>query len=294
MQEKYLFRYTGDQSTIDLNTLLVTQFHYLGILNELSRELLPDNEIKITVKAFHKRSFGVEQVIELVAVGSLAFQPGIDNLELFFSLLQDYIDIKDLLGDEKANEVNKIENKVEIQGNNNTILVAPEAFKIYQNNTSVDEAFRKSGEALEDDKEINGIEISKMEDTSDPLVKINRDQFSKLAKSNGYLSQESKKTELEEDQVLYVKKFDTDPTKRTPFSFIYKERKINSVKITDEDFLEKIKSGLRFGNGDALLVDLEVLKKKDKVAEVFVESGYKIINVKEIMRKDETGDLFVN
>lgn len=293
MQENFLFRYTGDQSTIDLNTLLVTQFHYLGILNEISRKVLPNNEVKITVNAFHKKSFGIEQVIELVAVGSIAFKPEIRNLELFFELLQDYLKIKNLLGTEKAENVNKVENKLEIKGDNNTIYVAPEAFKIYQENSVVDEALRKSGEALDSDDEIDGIEITKM-DEEKPLIKLDRDQFKQLSKSNGYLKEKNEKTELEEDQVLYVKKFDTDPTKRTPFTFIYRERKITRVKIVDEDFLEKVKSGLRFGNGDALLVDLEITKEKDKVADVFVEKGYKIIEVKDVRRRGDTGDLFMN
>ncbi|WP_441001130.1 hypothetical protein [Fodinibius sp. SL11] len=294
MQEKYLFRYTGDQSTIDLNTLLVTQFHYLGVLNEISRKVLPNNEIKITVNAFHKKSFGIEQVIELVAVGSIAFKPEINNLELFFELLQDYLKIKDLLGAEKAENVNKAENKLEIKGNNNTIYVAPEAFQIYQENSVVDEALRKSGEALDSDEEIDGIEVTKIDQKDKPLIQLDRDSFKQLSKSNGYLKEKNEKTELEKDQVLYVKKFDTDPTKRTPFTFIYRERKIKRVKIVDEDFLEKVSSGLRFGNGDALLVDLEITKEKDKAADVFVEKGYKIIEVKDVRRRGDTGDLFMN
>lgn len=272
MKQSFLFRYTGDNSTIDLNTLLVTQFHYLGVLNEICNKITPNEEVKITISAFHKKSFGVEQVIELVALGAIAYPNNISDLKIFFEVLREYLSIKNFLGESKADKIVQTENKIVINFNGNDITVSEDAFNIYQNSTIADEALRKSGEALENDEEVEGIEITEVEDDK-PLLKIDRKDFEKLSKKNGYLAQKEEKVENRNNQIVYLKKFDTDPTTNTQFQFIYKERKISRVKISDESFLRRIKEGLRFGNGDALVVNLSIRKKKDTVADVFVESS---------------------
>jgi hypothetical protein len=291
MKQSFLFRYTGDNSTIDLNTLLVTQFHYLGVLNEICNKITPNEEVKITISAFHKKSFGIEQVIELVAIGAIAYPNNISDLKIFFEVLKEYLSIKNLLGENKADNIDKVDNHITINFNGGELTVSENAFNIYQNSTIVDEALRKSGEALDDDEELEGIEITEV-DNDVPLLKIDRKDFKNLSKKNGYLAQKEEKVETRKDQIVYLKKFDTAPTTSTQFQFIYKERKISRVKILDENFLRKVNEGLRFGNGDALVVNLSILKKKDSVADVFVESGYEIIEVIDIKRRGETGDLF--
>lgn len=291
MKEKILFRYLGETKSIDLVTLLTTQFHYLEILREINLKLSSENEVRIEVNAFHNRSFGIEQVIELVSVGSLAFQPIFSNLDMLFSIFKDYLDIKKLLGESKPTQIIENQNGIQIVGDNNNVIVSKDALEIYQSSSSIDFGLRQSGQALISDKKIEGIEISKF-DVEQELLKIDRSSFADLTKKNGYLNEIDEKIDFQNDQVLYVKKFDTEPTTRTAFTFLYKERKISGVKILDEDFLAKIKEGIRFGNGDALLVDLEIVKKKDQLIDIFIESAYRITKVKRIHRRGEMGDLF--
>ncbi|MEX1213318.1 MAG: hypothetical protein WEA36_10775 [Balneolaceae bacterium] len=292
-QKGLLFRYKGENSSIDLNTLLTTQFHYAAILDEICSKVAPNHRFKITINGFQKKSFGVEQLIELVAVGSLPFGANKDEIKTILKLLGEYIQIKLVLNGEKADEdqIEKVGNNIRITGhNNNLTIVTTEAFNFYNENTTLDEATRKAAEALDRDEEIDGVEISDSE-SNEPIIDIGRNDFGILKQPNKNFSEKESVEEIREDQIMHIKRFDYEPQKTTRFSFIYHDRKTNGVTISDEDFLEEVRQGARFGNGDGLRVRLKVKKDRDKMADVFVEVGYDILKVYEIIKREQQGDL---
>jgi hypothetical protein len=71
-----------------------------------------------------------------------------------------------------------------------------------------------------------------------------------------------------------------NPKKISKWNFIYNGRKINSVSIKDVEFLKKVNNGeFKFGNGDALRVNLKVIYKMNEILKVFVESRFEILKV---------------
>jgi len=67
----------------------------------------------------------------------------------------------------------------------------------------------------------------------------------------------------------------------TPCQRDYKSRRINSVIISDIDFLKSVSAGLRFGNGDALKVDLKIVYKYDPIFRQYIEHRFEVILVKD-------------
>lgn len=83
-----------------------------------------------------------------------------------------------------------------------------------------------------------------------------------------------------------MKKFDVAPKKNTTFTFYYDGMPI-SARIQDKQFLDKILKGEKFGNGDSLVVDLEVSKNYDDNYDTYIVNKYSILKVKEIQRRGE-------
>jgi hypothetical protein len=91
------------------------------------------------------------------------------------------------------------------------------------------------------------------------------------------------------EATLFVKKFDVAPKKSTKFTFYYDGRPI-SASIEDGHFLQCIMDGEIFGNGDSLVVDLEVSKKFDEGYDTYIVDKHTILNVKDIHRRGQNPD----
>ncbi len=70
-----------------------------------------------------------------------------------------------------------------------------------------------------------------------------------------------------------------EKSKGHKWEFYYRGIKRISATITDENFLERVNQGERFGRGDTLDVDLEIVKQLDEKLKVLVNKSYKIICV---------------
>ena len=127
------FKYQGDSHYIDMNTLLVSQFHFSAIVNEFKNQLYPDINLKIKVKSFEKGSFDINQLFEISAVSALFGLQNINYISNLFSVIADYISIQKFLKGQKASETfdrnNKVEIHLSISGENNSITVDKEAGK---------------------------------------------------------------------------------------------------------------------------------------------------------------------
>lgn len=78
-----------------------------------------------------------------------------------------------------------------------------------------------------------------------------------------------------------------DKSKGHKWEFYYRGIKKISAAITDENFLERVNNGERFGRGDTLIADLEIVKELDQKLGVLVNKSYKIIRVYDIQRRQE-------
>ncbi len=90
------FRYLGG-NYIDINTLLTSQFHFLSIVNELQKELHPNNRINIKIGAFKEGSFVVKLLMESTWVANLLHQDNGAVISDIFATFKDIIAVYKLL-----------------------------------------------------------------------------------------------------------------------------------------------------------------------------------------------------
>lgn len=294
VQKIYEYKYMGEQNYIDINTLLTSQFHFSFILNEIQKEVCPELELKIKIQSFDKGSFDVNHIIELSNSGIFILSMNIDHIARMFSIVSNYLIIKKYLKNNRADSVKEVgNNKVEIKINHTgagPLIIDQGAFKIYQKNESLDTAIRKNIQALENDKEIEGV-IIKEKESSKPLITIKREDFFALTQPNSYLDKETK-DKIFGNQIVYIKKPDHYPRKVAKWSFIHRGRSI-VASITDDKFISQINEGERFGQGDSLDVTLKTFYKWDERYKTYIETGkYEIVHVNKIGRREEQIKIF--
>lgn len=284
-------KYDGTEGYIDINTFLTSQFHILGIINELQQELFPDREISIKIKAFSKGSFSVELVFMTGLMSYLFNKEAADIFIRMLGTFADLISIGSLLKGKKADDVQVRGDQVVINvtGDNNTITVNKESYRIYQTNQSVNTAMRKNFELLDNDEAVSGVQITDI-DTSEVLIDIPRDDFTGLTCGNEYFDKH-----VESDTrpaVLYIKKPDHFPKNVARWSFFYDGAPITAV-IKDQEFIAQINAGEKFGQGDALQVELKTEYVWDDRFNTKIRNGkYEVLSVSGIIRRPEQKSLF--
>jgi hypothetical protein len=290
---QFEFKYQGESHSIDINTLLTSQFHYAAILNEIKNNLYPDIELKIRIQSFEEGSFDINQLIEITTISGLFVFQNVDYISQIFRVLKAYIDIKKVLEGKKPEKIEELaENKIAlvINGNNNTVIVDKDAFNIYQNNYQIHKALYKNAEILEHDPEIDGVKITN-KTTNETILDIPRSEFLDLSLDNPFLDKEIN-VKIIEDAVLYIRKLEISPKRNSKWDFIYEGRKINSVPIHDDIFLNQVIEGKKFGNGDRLKARLRIIQKLDIPTGVYLDEKYEVLVVKNIVPKNEQTEIF--
>jgi hypothetical protein len=110
-----------------------------------------------------------------------------------------------------------------------------------------------------------------------------------LKVENPYISKE-KDEKTVDNAIMYIKKLDINPEKHSKWDVIYEGRKV-PVFIKDEDFLRRVKAGEKFGNGDKLRCQIKIHQKIDEETGAFLDDRYEILNVRDIIRKNEQTEL---
>ncbi len=293
IQKEYQFKYLGDQDYIDINTLVLSQLHFASMVTEIQKKLFPNEDIKIKIKSFKEGTFNVEHIIEILALGAFTLKPSFDYIGTIFSILADYLQIRKTLNGKLAKSVKEIENKVEItyeiNGNDNVIVIAKDAWEIFNKNQLLNTVTQKNIEALENDNEINGVEIRETQ-IEKPIISLPRDDFPKLRSPNKYLDKKTK--ENFEDTILFIKRPDLLPKNFVKWSFVHRGRPIEAL-ITDTSFIERINNGERFGQGDALNVKLKIYLNWDSRFNTYVETGkFEVIQVHYLIKREKQEDVF--
>lgn len=76
--EKYDFKYETTPHTIDINTLLLSQLHFVSAITEIQKNLYPEYEFKIKVDAPKDGSFVFQQLYELTQNNNLFSKDTVD------------------------------------------------------------------------------------------------------------------------------------------------------------------------------------------------------------------------
>jgi predicted small secreted protein len=290
------FSYKGDTHFIDLNTLITTQAHFLTALTEINKSQDASVKLNIKIEAVKPGSFELNQLLEVTSITGLFASPALGYIDNLFSILSNYISISSFLKGEKPGKVvQNTDNSqtVEIHIHGSYVTVEKGAFELYQNNQSISQAVYKMGQSLLADEDVDGLELTDIK-TEKPLLKVNKEQFKELSIRNPYLDSDTKE-EIKDGEILIITKPDIDPKKVTKWNFIYNGRRLNNVIIRDSDFLLKVKDAVyKFGNGDALRVNLRVVYKLDTHYNVFIEKQFEIMSVIEPIFRNKQSEMFRN
>lgn len=278
------FKYEG-QNFIDINTLLVSQFHFLAVISELQKEVDPEAKIKIKVGAFREGSFIIDLLVEASWLPALLFGPKMPGmLKDVVALFRELIELRKTLKGETAKQIKALDgNRIEIHGDNNVVVVSERAFDVYKSNPIVSKAMEENFKKVQDDEEIEGISIQTADPTEAP-ISIGRDEFEVLQKPNKYF-QGTSHGALRSNETVYIKKPNLFPEGKKPWKwlFIHRGRDI-TAKITDDAFRATVNKGLKIGQGDRLLVDMIAQEKYDSRYGTYVETGtYEISHVRQII-----------
>jgi hypothetical protein len=290
--EKFEYKYNGEIDFIDINTLLTTQIHFVSIINEVQRNIFPEIDLKINVEAPKKGSFIFQQIFEWTANSDIFTKDKVEYLSnlggVVTSIMVVVGSLYELFKFLKGRKAEKIEDegngKIKIKNNEGDILIVENViFNLYTSNQSLNDAFRKQAEALENDINVEGIQIIN-QDKNEIIVDVKRDSFNDFTNNNEYINSsiiEKPKPSIR----LFIKKPDLFPkTDKVTWEFIYDGRNIRAI-ITDSSFIDKINNGLRVGQGDCMVVDLIIIAEYDKRFNTHIDKKYEIPNVISIEEK---------
>jgi len=235
----------------------------------------PDVILKIRVSPFKEGSFEIPiEVHQYLAVGALAvnsidWTSARDSVKILIELIK----LKLSLKGKEPTIFEKTNNNYKITKNKNThIYIDQRTFNINAKDESVAEALAKSFQALESDKEIKSFSV--LDKQRKKIIDVPRKSF-------GVLSTQKKQTDSQEQRIkerttlqIFKAVFDSG----YQWHFLYKGIKIRA-NIKDEKFQSRVKSGEKFGRGDALDVDLEILKEFDEELKTYMNKAYSILIV---------------
>jgi hypothetical protein len=267
---------------LDAKTLLDSFGAIEAALMGISRHSHPEARFRIKVKSFQKGSFEIPiEIQQLLSVAGLSLMsPDWANAKESVKILLELIKLKlDLKGKEPK--------AVEIQKNSScTFNVDQRTYNIHVKDSVVGEAIARGFKALEADTEVKSFTV--LNKKREKMLDVPRRSFhyvSKLKKETVDGGQTT--TERLE---LPIFKAVLDKSKGNKWEFYYRGIKRIRATITDENFLARVDSGERFGRGDTLDVELEIVKQLDDKLKVFVNKTYKVIRVLTIHRREEQSE----
>lgn len=285
--------YDGLSGTIDLNTFIMSQVHLLALITEVKEKLLGDQKFNIQLNATKEGSFTVDLVLIALAQFGL-FNKNQFDLDTIISTIADIFKLFKYLSGTRAASEKVVGDRIEITitGDNNTVNVSKDSYRIYQSNQTVNRAIQQTFVTLEDDDGVHGFRI-KDRDKGDDIVSVDRKDFQVMTTPNEYL--ESEKIYTERETTLFIKKADIIPKgKYVIWNFMYPDMG-STIKATirDQEFIKKINGGERFGQGDGLKVLLKTEMEFSEEYNSNVATGkYDIMEVYVIVRRPAQRKLF--
>lgn len=291
----YEFIYNGDFEAVDAVSVLQTQLTFIAIVNEIKNQISPNSKLDIKLQGLKKGSLEVHQLIELVTPTALFIKDNYEIIKEIFEIFGDIFKLKSFLGNKEADQITRTDNSVNIyinvKGKKNNVLVSPEAWKLYTENAKINDNVIRAGKTLDESLEIKEIKVKSLK-AKRPLAKINKDDFKKIKEENPY-SNTTFQYEFEYNQIIGIKKANLLPEagRVLKWEVLYRNQTV-SVKISDSEFIDKIVGGLRFGNGDKLLVDMKKSMRLDKTYNMFIETGqYEATKVYKVIPREEQTQL---
>lgn len=272
-ENDFKIKFDGQQHQVDANILISSLIHTTAVVQEVNKYLNSGKSIEIKVKALEKGSFlcHIELVESAVdAIRNLLTKENIALGAAIITSLVGVIELKKHLRGKKAKSVSEKGGRTHIENNQGSILIIENAtFQIYENSPVVKDALSQNFDVLNGDPAITGFEITDRNEI--PLVRVEREEFSELAKKSEELADGERK--LTEAATLNVVRVSFEENLK--WDFYYRGIKI-AARIIDPNFYELIDKGESFAKGDVLEVELAINQKFDETVNTYVTKSYQV------------------
>lgn len=266
----------GDEHEIDINTLVVTLSHLNTIVSEANRVLTGDKmRYELNVVAHNKGSFTIDLVIhaqDLWQGVKILFNPdNVNNAANLVEVVGGAYLLSKFLGGKKPVDVKEERNKETAVKNSDgeTKVFNANVINVYLGSPKTIQAVSQTMKALEADPSVESFNFNSEKEK----VTIERDLFDDLAKDEKLIQSEVNLKELHNVPLTIVSPdFDF---KRNWQCYFNGEKK---PFIVDSDELKSavLDSGLKFGVGDSIIVDIEIKQVFDKQYNAYVNKAFTI------------------
>lgn len=281
MQSEFTIKFDGQLNQVDVNILVASLMSTSTVLQEINKELTPENKIDIKIVALSKGSFDIKYWIEgvmplLPLLGTAISKEHIEYAKLVIEILKELFGLKKIFkeSEPEPENITKLDNgKVQIGTNNGNITILQQTFNIYSRNQIANDALSKGFEALQNEPAIDEL---KLLDTKGAVIfDATKDDFPGMASKRTILIGQTKE-EIDNDANLNIFKlvFET----KYKWEFYYKGNRISAI-IKDENFYIKIDKGEQFAKGDILVAKLKINQIFESSVNTFVNESYEVIEV---------------
>ena len=264
--------FDGQSNQVDANTLVNTLIHYTNVIQQANAELSGGSRmVQVNINAFKEGSFvvdislaeGIKQLFSSDTIGYLADLAG--TIGGVFALYKTF-------KGKPVEEKDKPDIQIKVKSGRVTVQ---QIVNIY-NNRTVRQAISQSIETVSEAPEVEGITISGCH--TEP-VEFPRSDFHDLIYTS-FDTEAIRPDEVDEyvdaELVITGMKFE----RGGKWTFIYNGFKISMI-VKDDELMNKIDEGERFGKGDAIRVKMKITRKYNPEYHVYENKSYKIVEFHE-------------
>ena len=274
---------------LDARTLIGSLGSMENALRAIATDTPPSASLRIKVRTFQSGSFEIPvEIVEIMGAGALALtSPDWPGAKESIKVLVDLIKVSLAARGKEPIEKSRSGNTVTIKGSNNVnVTVDQKTLNIYLSGSEAVEALKSTFQAIESDREVKSFTI--LDKKRKPLIKVTRRSFPYVSRQKIERKAEQQKTSERVTLTVFKVVFD-DGYK---WEFYYRGIKI-SAQLLDGKFLKQVRAGMRFGRGDALEVDLEIVKVFDDTVQLFGNKAYYIRTVHRVLPRNSQPELGV-
>ena len=279
---KYEMR--NDGHSIDVMALTRGLGEYCGLLQYFSGEIRSDAKLNIRVEVLSPGSFEVGLKLFEIGqgvLGTVVSNNLTDPLANILDMFKQFIELKNLLGSEKADAVTVGENStVNIVKGNQVINVRDAVFNIYTGSGKPTEFLQTGSLALLSDTYVEGMKVQESNTSQrENIICLNKEQIGRMTSPNAYLQEETRLITVSDATLLL-----TSPNLefRGVWRFDYNGHKI-SATFEDKDFIKAVSDGLlQFRSKDIFTVDMTVLQTQSPGSPCWEDKEHVVTKVKSI------------
>lgn len=225
----------------------------------------------------------LQLIADGISIGAIAGLFSGNNIQAAKQVIEatiSVLNIKKFLQGEKPEQVLKLkDNRVKIIGNKGQVLVVENLVLELANNTQIDKQIKQVFKPVENKETVTGISIKDHEEKVSFETKKEDGSFDYMLGSNPIIEDEivEENEKLIDNAILSVYSLTFGDSKK--WEFYYEGNKI-PVELLDNDFMEKvINRDYYFANGDKIKCKMIVHQKWNKIAMIFENKSYSVIEV---------------